>query len=52
MKTKYIVKRYDIIRNQYVYYNCFSNYKDAAQARDDLQRRYGGRFEIFQAEED
>ena len=52
MKTKYIVKKYDFLRNQYVYYNCFFNYADAAEARDEYKRRFGGDFEIFQTEED
>lgn len=48
MKNRYVVKRLDLVRMTYVYFNCFDNYKDAAEARDALQKRYGGHFEIFE----
>lgn len=50
MKTIYQVKRFNLIKGQYDYYNSFESYREAAEARDDLQRRYGGRFEVFQTE--
>ena len=48
MKTIYTVKKYNPVRNCFSYYNSFRTYKEAAEARDDLQRRYGGHFEIFE----
>lgn len=48
MKTRYTVKRFDVIRMSYVYYNSFTNYREAAEARDYLQKKYGGRFEVFE----
>ena len=47
----YIVKKFDALRMRYNYFNTFYNYKDAAEARDELQKRFGGQFKIFEEEE-
>ena len=45
----YVVKRLDLLTREWSYFNTYRNYKAAAEARDELTRRYGGVFEIFEA---
>ena len=44
----YTVKRYDIVSGEWHYFNTFATYSEAAEARDMLTRRFGGKFEIFE----
>ncbi len=46
---RYKVMCWNVITWEWSYYNTFNNYKDAADARDEYTRRYGGRFEVFEA---
>lgn len=45
----YTVKRWNLLTCEWSYFNTYRNYKAAADARDELTRRYGGVFEIFEA---
>ena len=48
-KMTYTVKRWNMMTGEWSYFNTYRNYKAAAEASDELTRRYGGVFEIFEA---
>ena len=48
LTTRYVVKKFNLVRNCWSYYNSYNSYTEAAEARDNLIRRFGKGFEIFE----
>ena len=44
----YIIRKYNFINTEWVYMNSYSTYAEAREAREWMEKRYGGRYEIFE----
>ena len=47
----YTVKRFNILTFEWDYMNMYNSYSEAQEAREWMEKRYGGTFEIFPVED-